>query len=287
MKIGFIGAGKVGFSLGKFFSENNVRVTGYYSRNQGSTEEAASFTNSEAYYELKDIISDSDALFLTVPDSEINSVYEDIKAYNIVGKYLLHCSGAVSSTDVFGDIDKYGAFGLSIHPLFPFNDKYTAYRGLKDAFFCIEARERDVATLWEKELGLLGLKTKNIWGKNKAEYHLACVYASNLVCSLFELSRRHLENCGFSHEEIFKALTPLAKSNLENILSVGPHKALSGPVERGDKETVKKHLSLLSGREKDVYALLSITATELAKQKQGDNGNIQDIKDFLEKEVLQ
>ena len=53
LKTGFIGAGKVGFTLGKYFSNttdaNSIKVTGYYSRNTQSAEEAANFTGSEAF----------------------------------------------------------------------------------------------------------------------------------------------------------------------------------------------------------------------------------------------
>ena len=44
MRIGFIGAGKVGFTLGKYFAVNGLDVAGYYSRNYKSAEEAAAFT---------------------------------------------------------------------------------------------------------------------------------------------------------------------------------------------------------------------------------------------------
>ena len=47
MKIGFIGAGRVGFTLGKYFCEHGVEVAGYYSRNIQSAQEAAEFTNSQ------------------------------------------------------------------------------------------------------------------------------------------------------------------------------------------------------------------------------------------------
>lgn len=49
MRIGFIGAGKVGFTLGKYFAVNGLDVAGYYSRNYRSAEEAAAFTCSEAF----------------------------------------------------------------------------------------------------------------------------------------------------------------------------------------------------------------------------------------------
>ena len=49
MKIGFIGAGKVGFTLGKYFRMHGVEVTGYYSRSIQSAKEAADFTRAQAF----------------------------------------------------------------------------------------------------------------------------------------------------------------------------------------------------------------------------------------------
>ena len=53
MKIGFIGAGKVGFSLGKYLSINNLEITGYYSKNINSAKETAVFTNSNYFSNLR------------------------------------------------------------------------------------------------------------------------------------------------------------------------------------------------------------------------------------------
>ena len=83
MKTGFVGAGKVGFTLGKFFREQGKQVAGYYSRNTESAEEAAQFTETAAYAALAELVQDSDVLFLTVPDSSITSVYEEIRRYPI------------------------------------------------------------------------------------------------------------------------------------------------------------------------------------------------------------
>ena len=71
MNIGFIGAGKVGFSLGKYLTERNVRVTGYYSRNPDSSREAADFTNTRQYMNLRHLVEDSDVLFVAIPDSAV------------------------------------------------------------------------------------------------------------------------------------------------------------------------------------------------------------------------
>ena len=103
MKAGFIGAGKLGFSLGKFFADHGIHVTGYYSRSIESAGEAARFTDSRCYDDLELLVNDSDALFLTVPDEAIRSTYEKIKEYDIAGKQICHCSGALSAAETFPD----------------------------------------------------------------------------------------------------------------------------------------------------------------------------------------
>ena len=86
------------------------------------------------------------------------------------------------------------------------------------------------------------------------------------------MSKRHLNEAGFSDAEAMAAIGPLARANLENILQKGPATALSGPVERGDSSTVKKHLSLLADQiERNVYTNLSLVLTDLAKEKHPEN----------------
>ena len=112
MKIGFIGAGKVGFSLGKFFTARGITVTGYFSRHRESAVEAAAFTNTKSYESLADIVKESDALFLTVPDGEITSIYEKLRTCSISGKQICHTSGALSAGEAFPQIQEYGAYGF-------------------------------------------------------------------------------------------------------------------------------------------------------------------------------
>jgi len=78
MRIGFVGAGKVGFTLGKYMSERNVCVSGYYSRSEESARQASLFTHTKYYETLEELIESSDALFLTVPDGAIEDVWNSI-----------------------------------------------------------------------------------------------------------------------------------------------------------------------------------------------------------------
>lgn len=101
MKAGFIGAGKVGFSLGKYLVENGISVTGYFSRNQQIAEEAARFTDTICYQDLAHLVDSSDTLFLTVPDRAISEVWDCMRNLPIENKNICHCSGSISSTAFF------------------------------------------------------------------------------------------------------------------------------------------------------------------------------------------
>ncbi len=267
MKIGFIGAGKVGFSLGKFFAEGGIQVTGYYSRHQESAQQAAQFTNSRFYDGLDKLIKDSDALFLTVPDGTITSVYDELKCHGISGKQICHCSGAMTAEEAFPDISLFGAHGYSIHPLFPVSSKLETYRELPGAFFCIEGNGPHLST-WQTMLSTLGPTVQVIPTGTKTRYHAACAISSNLVCALVHESLELLETCGFSKELALQALTPLIRSNTEHILQDGPIGALTGPMERCDTKTVEKHLSCFpSEEERELYRAVSQKLMETAQAK--------------------
>ncbi|WP_297961401.1 Rossmann-like and DUF2520 domain-containing protein [uncultured Ruminococcus sp.] len=265
MKIGFIGAGKVGFSLGKYFAENGAELSGYYSRTESSAHEAAAFTGSKAFMSSEELVLASDAVFLTVPDSAIKETYNALPKELLCSRQICHCSGAMSAAETFPDIAEYGAKATSIHPLFPVSSKTESYRELSNAFFCIEG---DCAAEWSAVLSGMGNPARIITSDIKSRYHAACSVASNLVCGLMAESAELLEQCGFTADEALSALEPLAMSNMKRIFAVGPTAALTGPVERNDVSTVKKHIACISGKnDSDIYRSVSKKLTEMAKER--------------------
>ena len=266
MNIGFIGAGKVGTTLGKLFAEGGIPVTGFYSRHRESAEEAAAFTDTNIYETLEAIVRDSDALFLTVPDGTIGEVFTELKQYDLGGKKICHCSGAMTSREAFPEAESTGAEFYSIHPLFPVSSKFEAYRNMTGAFFCLEGDSQGLPA-WAELLEGLGCKTKCIAQGEKVKYHAACVTASNLMCGLLAESLKLLDDCGFSEPEALEALSPLVCANTERMLAVGPEAALTGPVERNDTGTVKKHLGVLDPDEQVLYKALSLELVKLAAHR--------------------
>lgn len=270
MKIGFIGAGKVGFSLGRYFADNGIFVTGYYSRTLQSAAEAAKFTRTHAYETIAEVVEDSDVIFITVPDGAIRETYDRVKDMCIAGKQICHCSGAFSVSEAFPDIQKYGANGLSIHPLFPVSSKYDSFKELHKAFFCIEGDEEFIHE-WEELFTKLGNGTKLISSGKKAEYHAACAISSNLVCALAAESLSLMEDCGFTQAEALRAFEPLVLSNIKRILKVGPFEALTGPVERNDIGTVRKHMECMdTDVDRNMYKSVSRKLVDVAQLKHPD-----------------
>ncbi|MGN0342658.1 MAG: Rossmann-like and DUF2520 domain-containing protein [Roseburia sp.] len=268
MKIGFIGAGKVGFSLGKYFADNGITLSGYYSRNKENAIEAAEFTASRAYDHLSDLVNESDALFLTVSDGAIPQVWEQLKELQVNGKIVCHCSGALSSK-IFSGMTEGKVYGYSVHPLFAVSSKYDSYKELSKCYFTIEG-----ATEYLEQMKTLFTDMGNpvavIDTEQKVKYHAAAAISSNLVVGLVAMSEQMLVECGFDAADAHQALIPIIQGNMQHIVSEGTVEALTGPMERNDVETVKKHLACLKGNEKEVYRTVSKEVLKVAKKRHVD-----------------
>lgn len=268
MKIGFIGAGKVGFSLGKYFTMNNIEVSGYYSKTLKSAQEAARFTNSQFYYNLVDFLNDTDFILITTPDDLINTVWNVLKTHCIKGKIICHCSGSLSS-EVFSDINNLGAFGYSLHAMYAFSDKYTSYKNLNSAYFSLEGDSKYI-TYIESLMKTLGNEIIIIQKEKKYLYHLASVTVANLTLALLSTGVDYLSLCNVDKATALKALLPLIKNNINNIEEKGFVKAVTGPVERNDLGTIAKHLAVIPNEDIPLYNILSNKLVKLCKVKNSD-----------------
>ncbi|WP_026529040.1 Rossmann-like and DUF2520 domain-containing protein [Butyrivibrio sp. VCD2006] len=265
MKVGFVGAGKVGCSLGKLFSDTQHNLTGFYSRSISSAQDAADFCKSKRFQNLETLVEESDTVFITVPDDSISEVWDSVKHMSIAGKMICHCSGSLSS-NIFKDIEETGAFGFSIHPLLAVSDRYRSYQELPKALFTIEG-DADHTPEIKALLEGSDLKYTVIDADVKTRYHGAAVMCSNLVVGLIRAAQDELLACGFSKEQLGDAIAPLLLGNVKKVLSVGTEAALTGPIERGDIGTVEKHLKVFEGIDRQVYKTLSLKTLEVAKAK--------------------
>ena len=267
MKIGIIGAGKVGCSLGRYFVEQGLGVSGYSSKTKESVETAATFTNTRAYDSLYQLVSENNLIFITTPDDCISEVWAQIVQYdyNEKNKIICHFSGSLSS-DVFLNREKRGFYACSFHPMYAFSDKFTSYKQLNQVMFTAEGDKEALAELCPL-LERLGNPVFVIKGKKKERYHAAASLISNMMIGLYQMGIDMLVDCGFSETEAMSLVKPLVEGNIQHLLGTSPEQALTGPIERGDVETIKKHLAQLTDREHQVYIGLGRTLTEVAERK--------------------
>lgn len=271
MKIGIVGAGKVGCSLGKYISEStackhaDICISGYAGRSKESVESAATFTKTTAFDSMHEIIEKSDVLFITTPDDVIHKVWVEMKEKSIEGKIICHFSGSLSS-DIFSDREEFGVSACSIHPMYAFSNKFTAYKQLNNVLFTMEGDEKALpamVSVFEK----MGNTVCVISSDKKVTYHAAASMVSNMMIGLYEQSLRMFEKCGFDRKMARTLVKPLVTGNVQNFLEKTPQEALTGPIERNDIDTVTKHLSVLSDKERELYVNLGGILLDLAKNK--------------------
>lgn len=263
--VGFIGAGKVACSMGRYLSEKGVTVTGYYDTSEVSADDAATFSNSKAFADKESVIAASEVVFIATPDDVISRVWDEIRTMDIKDKWIGIFSGSLSS-NLFSGIETTGAAGFSIHPMYAFSDRFSDYRQLHTARFTLEGDPSCVDAFCEFLEGL-GHTVSVISPDKKMRYHAAASVASNLMVGLYEMSLGILMDCGFSEKEAGAFLSPLIQKNVTAMLADGPVKSLTGPIERGDVETVKHHLDVLKDEEIDVYLPLARRLVEIAGKK--------------------
>ena len=273
MKIGFIGAGKAGTSLGIHFMKNGIALSGYYSKSKNSSKQAADYTKSTAFSNLDQVVANSDMIFVTTPDGIIEQIAQILSELDISTKILCHCSGSLSS-EIFSCTN---GIKVSAHPMLSISSKNI---DMSKAFFTLEG---DVVGL--EALAEIFKKTKNktivIKSESKIKYHCAASLASNLMIALAEKSIKMLKDCGFERKSAIELLGPLMENNIKAICENGTVGALTGPVERCDKDTVAAHLDILDEKDKEIYRLLSLELINVAREKNKER-NYSSLKKLLE-----
>ncbi|MCL1925483.1 MAG: DUF2520 domain-containing protein [Defluviitaleaceae bacterium] len=259
MKKCIIGCGKVGTALGSYLG----------------------ITPTKNIEETKN----ANIIFIATPDSKIKEVYEQIKTYlanNHISKGSLeanfplvptlsdgsfsdgiasiasgkiifcHMSGFLAS-DLFKD-----NIGFSIHPM----AAVTKETDLKKIMFTIEGDSKHIHIIKE-----LFPNNQIIKKEAKPLYHAAAVIASNFLVGIYNIAENVLKEAGIQNTEM---LMGLVETTINNIKSKGSINALTGPIERGDLETVKSHLEALPENYKDIYNVMSNQLIKIAIQKNID-----------------
>lgn len=237
-----VGCGKVGVTLAWHLAAAGFDPAGFASRRPASAQAAAEAAGGgRVCREAREATAAADLVFITTPDAAIGPVAEDLarqKGFKPEA-VVLHCSGALPST-ILSAVHDCGAHAGSLHPLqsfaapaFPHNP----FQGI------VMAGEGDDAAMALGREIAAGLKADflPIETEHKILYHAGAVVASNYLVTLLAAAARLLEGSGIAPEATLGVLLPLVRGTLDNIEKKGIAEALTGPIVRGDRETVAAH----------------------------------------------
>lgn len=270
-KITIIGPGRLGSILACELSQAGYDIVAIAGGSEAQKRDAlCAHCGAESLGDIPAAAIKADLVFLTVPDAQIEPVCELIANAGAfrAGQTVVHTSGALVS-DALEAARRQGAQIASAHPLQTFaacepgNHNKNIFKG---AFWFIEG-DQSAVSLLSDVARKLGSEPCEIDQAKKALYHAAAVVTSNCMTALVDISRELYMSVGMTSKDALKALAPLAKASLDNALKLGPADALTGPVSRGDIETIKKHLRAMTDQSKSansVYRSLGVATVNLA-----------------------
>jgi len=270
-----IGAGKAGRALVHAMRVAGVDVVGLHGRQpaHGITSGAWPAT-----------IALASVVLVTVRDAEVDGVLRDLLAAGLSrGAVLLHASGT-AEPPALDALRAAGHPGGTFHPLLPLTDPTRAAEQLHRAWIGIDGDEG--ARVVSRELAAaIGARVLEIPAGGKARYHAAAVIASNFPIVLLALAARVLAQAGVNEQVARGALATLMTAAVENASASTPSAALTGPVARGDVETVRAHLAALSNAPEvlEVYRVLSKEAIPLAERAGAERGKLEELGQVLRK----
>jgi predicted short-subunit dehydrogenase-like oxidoreductase (DUF2520 family) len=192
---------------------------------------------------------EADILWLCVPDAVIAQVtrrlvkraVKRLGERPLEGQIVVHSSGVLSST-VLQEAARGGASVASVHPMMSFPTRTPV--ALERILFGVEAdaSSRRILNAIVRQMGGRPFAVKTA---SKALYHAIGVLSSPLLVSHLAAAQQTAALAGFTSREARRLIEPIARATLDNFFLRGAGKSHSGPIARGDVQTIRLHLQAL------------------------------------------
>jgi predicted short-subunit dehydrogenase-like oxidoreductase (DUF2520 family) len=269
--IAIIGPGTVGRAIGRLLRRKRYPIAALAGSSPAKTKEAAAFIGGGRVARSNAAAARGAAVvFITTPDRAIRSVCEELAAARAIkrGAAVFHCSGAYGA-DVLQPVRSAGAVVAALHPVQSFASPEEAIQRMKGTWFTFEG-DKGAETVADTIVRALGGTMARMARVDRALYHAALCVLSNYQVALADLGFAMLGLSGMDRGQAAEAAGPLLRGTLENVAALGPAGALTGPIARGDAETIERHLKALRRLPREVsrlYCELGRYTVRLARRK--------------------
>ena len=286
--IGFIGIGVLGKGLPLCLADRGYRVTAVHSRSPSSAQWLANrVPGCGVYSSAQELCDATDLVFITTPDSVIGDLAASVTWRP--GQGVVHCCGA-ASRELLHPAVQQGAITGAFHP-------YQTFAGLEapediasrlsGVAFAVAGQEWLESYLWQMATELGGHPVF-ISDGDRPLYHASAVLACGYLVALLKATIEIWQAMGFSEREAVDALYPISRATLENLARTGADASVTGPVVRGDIQTLRSHLDTLTERSPEVvplYGTLTNASLGMAAQRGVDPERIMALRELVDQYV--
>ncbi|HEX6573433.1 MAG TPA: DUF2520 domain-containing protein [Gemmatimonadaceae bacterium] len=266
-RVFIVGAGQVGRGLYKTFRSSGIEVLGLHGRR------ASAWTTSAGA--LPASVADANTIIVAVRDNQIDDAVEDLinerqrgaRGKVSSGTVIVHTSGG-AEPELIPRLVEFGLSGGTFHPLIPFANPDRVPDLMRHAWIGIDGDDPARATS-RRIAGHLGARTLEIPAGGKPLYHAAAVMSSNFPVVLAAIASQALTSLGIPGKSAEHAVHGLMEGAVSNLAESSPAEALTGPIVRGETDTVIRHLSALRSNAdaKAVYKRMSLAALAIAAER--------------------
>lgn len=256
IRIGVIGMGRVGPVVAAALRSGGHDVVAVSARTEASAERASLLLPGVPQLSQQKVVDSAEVVFLAVPDRVVEPLADSLNWRP--GQIAIHLSGALG-LNVLESAALSGAVVASIHPVMTFQGLSLDATRLINAPMAVTAPPLALP-LVEVLAAEIGGQPFVLDDSLKPRYHAALTHAANHLVTVVSQARDLLSDVGV--DDPGAVLKPLTEAALQGALESGMA-ALTGPVERGDNDTVARHMVALNGtRVADTYRWLSRTTKE-------------------------
>ena len=274
-----VGTGRVAQAVGRLLADAGTPPIVIGGRTQSHAERAATFIShlrpsgyggqaAVKVARIADVAALADHILIAVSDDAITSVANELARGGLSAGVVLHTSGA-HGPQLLASLAARGVSCGVLHPLQTIADPARGVVALRGASFAVGG---DAAAIeWAEQLVAAAAGTPlRIRAKGFASYHAGAVMASNAVIAAIDAAVVLLGEAGVDEQAALHAIRPLCLTSAQNAFDIGPEAALTGPVQRGDAETIRTHIAALASSPRpvaDLYRASSRALLDIARRR--------------------
>ncbi len=259
MDILLVGPGRAGMALAIAARRVGHTVTGVIARTPQAAAAAGEALDAPIVSKGADL-PPSDLVMIAVRDDDIAAVADELAAGAAACTAAVHLSGLVEVA-ALRSLDDAGLAIGSFHPLQTLPTPEAGAAQLAGSWFGVTTDDVGLHAGLDDLAHSLGATTFDLPEEVKATYHAAAAAAANFPLVALTMAADLFTAAGVP----FEAARPLVESVVANAFELGPRAALTGPVSRGDVQTVSGHLDAVAAASSDWLPTFAALVTELAK----------------------